>query len=323
MPKCMNCMQDYEQLEFCPYCGTPRESTALDIGQIPEETILNRRFIIGEVLNVDRIGFSYISWDALLERKVVIKEWFPKGLARREDPHIEVKPEMNQELWEELCRQFQAQAEKLHKMQNLPVLVPVYMTFEENNTVYYVMEYQEGSTIREMLQKENPLPLKKAELLMDSVGKNLQILHDQNLYHGNLSPDNIFVCKNGEIKFLNLAWFSKEMEKIKYTVFQGRYAPAAYSDLPFELSDSIDEYSMSAVFFRLLSGEEPPAAVNRKRKEKLYSISEFGISVPASLEKKIMKGLGKGEGNGILRFFQGLNAVLVLLSVVLGIIILV
>ena len=63
------------------------------------------------------------------------------------------------------------------------------------------------------------------------------------------------------------------------------------------------------------------AAVNRRKKEKMYSISELGISVPAALEKKIMKGLGMEGGKGLLRFFQGLNGVLVLAAVILGVMI--
>ncbi len=321
MPKCMICMQDYDQQDFCPFCGAPKEPKPLDMGQIPEETILNRRFIIGEVVNVDRIGFLYNAWDALLERKVLIKEWYPKGLTARGEDHLKADPEMNPDLWEELCRQFSMQAERLHKLQDLPILLPIYMVFQENNTVYYVMEYQAGTTLREMLQRENPMPPKKAEGIMNGVREALAFLKKQNLVHGNLTPDNIFFSENGEIKFLNLAWFSKEMETIRYTVFQGRYAPPAYSQLPLHLDEAIDEYSLNAIFYRLLSGEEPVAAVNRRKKEKMYSISELGISVPAALEKKIMKGLGMEGGKGLLRFFQGLNGVLVLAAVILGVMI--
>ena len=94
MPKCMKCMEEYEQTDFCPYCGRKRDAVSVYTDQIPEETILNRRFIIGDAVRKDRIGFLYIAWDALLEQKVYIREWFPVKTACRTQGQIQVKSEV-------------------------------------------------------------------------------------------------------------------------------------------------------------------------------------------------------------------------------------
>ena len=95
MPKCMKCMEEYKQENFCPYCGRRRDAYTVYIDQIPEETILNRRFIIGEAIRKDRIGFLYIAWDALLEQKVWIREWFPVKMAGRKQGQLQVENEIN------------------------------------------------------------------------------------------------------------------------------------------------------------------------------------------------------------------------------------
>ncbi|MDO4337670.1 MAG: protein kinase [Eubacteriales bacterium] len=323
MAKCMSCMQDYEQQEYCPFCGAEAGLKAADIGQIPAETILNRRFIIGELINSDRIGFTYLAWDALLERKVVIKEWFPCALAQREENGLDVKGGMDAELWERLNQQFMEHARKLHKLQNIPALVPIYTFFRENNTSYYVMEFLEGRTVRGMLERENPLVPSEAEKLMEKIAQALEILHDNGIIHGNLSPDNIFLCRTGEIRFLNLAWFSEEMKTIRYTVFQGKYAPFDYEKAFFTQNREMDTYSFCAVYYRLITGCAPVSALQRIKKEKLPSVSDYGVKISARTEKEIMEGLKNPDrsGKGMLRFLQILNVVLVITAAALGVLI--
>lgn len=332
MPKCMRCMCDFDGQRFCPSCGAEAGRKAAGREQLPAEAILNRRFIIGDVISRDRIGFTYIAWDALLERKVVIKEWFPVKLAEREENGLDVRSGMPEGLWEELCGQFLAQAKKLNRLQDIPVLVPVYTFFQENQTAYYVTEYVEGQTLRQLLQKTNPLESEAAGNLMNRIREALEVFHERGLIHGNLTPDNIFLEPNGGVRFLNPAWFDESMEEIRYTVFRGRYAAACYfevsggkekSGLRLKPHREMDDYSMAAVYYRLLSGEEPVGVYGLRNKERLPSISELGVEVPQKVEKEILRILTKAEtkGTGLLRFLQGLNGVLAAAAVILGIVI--
>ena len=323
MTKCMSCMQDYEEQKYCPFCGAERNLEAEDVGQIPVETILNRRFIIGDMISFDRLGYTYLAWDALLERKVVIKEWIPYKIADREPGSLQVKADVSEELWETLNQQFLEQARMLHQLQNLPVLVPVYTFFRENNTSYYVMEFLKGQILRENIQRENPLMPDVAKEIMDRVSAALEILHKNGIIHGNLSPENIFLCRTGQIKFLNPAWYSPELESQGYVIFQGRYAPFDYYRSPVRPNQKMDLYGESAVYYRLVTGSPPVSALARIRKAKLPAVSEYGVKVSAQTEKKIMQGLqdaGKKD-KGILRFFQALSGVLTVTAVVLGVMI--
>lgn len=324
MQKCMRCMRDYEPQQFCPHCGAENELKSPDRGQIPAETILARRFIIGEVLGRDRIGFTYLAWDALLERKVVVREWFPAEAAQRSEDRENVSFHMDQELAEKLTEQFLEQGRILNRLQNISVLVPVYTSFCENGTAYYVMEYLEGCTLKEMLQRTNPFPLKMAQEIMEKVHCALELLHEQGLLHGNLAPENLFFDREGNVRLLNPAWFTKEMEAIRYSVFWGEYAPFSYYRQPVVKDMRLDQFGECAVYYRLLTGEAPAGASKRLKKAKLPSISDYGIEVPTNLEKQILKGLKESGGRKIQsgsrreKFFRILSIPLLLTAVILG-----
>lgn len=314
-------MQDYGTQEYCPFCGAPTALNASDRGQMPVETILNRRFIIGEPLGKDRIGFTYIAWDALLERRVLVKEWFPVKLAKRGENHLDVEFFMEEERSKKLKEDFLEQARKLHRLQIIPVLIPIYTFFEENNTAYYIMEYTEGETIREILQKTNPLEVQRVQVLLKKVREALEVLHRNGLIHGNLSPENILFAIDGTVRFLNLAWFGEGMEELKYTVFAGRYASPCYYEGTVKPDRSMDLYSMAAVAYRMLTGEEPVSADKRTKKEGLVPISDYGIEIPAQMENDILQTMGvkKRKENVFLRFLQGMNVILLLGVIALGV----
>lgn len=306
MPKCMKCMEEYEQMDFCPYCGRKRDAASVYADQIPEETILNRRFIIGEALRKDRAGFLYIAWDALLEQKVYIREWFPVGLAGRTEGQIRVECETDPGLWEDLEDAFLVHMENLHKRQEISQLLPVYTFFRENNTVYCVMEYVEGMTLRTLLRKNNPLSLPAAENIMEKLKNAVAVLHQNGMIHGNITPDNIMLCQSGELKLLDPSWSGDVMDEIRNMVFWSRYVPASYRKAPLRKSAETDKYSMAAVFYRMLTGEEPYGILNENKKLKLPSVSEYGIMIPKQTEKQIMKDLEEYEKTekGFLSFLH-------------------
>ena len=292
MQKCMRCMNDFDQQEYCPYCGRRIDLPPADIGQLPQETILKGRFIIGEVKARDRIGFTYIAWDALLERSVLIREWFPYKLAERLEGQTDVKIDTgnNKKLCASLNSQFVSYAKGLCRLQTIPFLVTVYTGFEENGTAYYVMENIEGITLRQMLEMQNPLDEHTAMAISQRIRDAVKVLHDNKIIHGNLSPDNIVFGKKNEIRFLNPAWYCLDMEKIKYTVFLGRYASPSYLQKSFQPDREMDFYSIAAIEYRMLTGEEPPGP--RILGKKIIPVSDFGIKVTAENEKRILKEMG-------------------------------
>lgn len=333
MPKCMRCMQDFGQEEFCPECGARKNRSVINMGQIPAGTILQNRYVIGDVLGQDGLGFTYVAWDALEERKDVVKEWYPVGMAVRSENLLDVQFQMEGDLKEGLKYQFAEQARKIQRMMGYPGLVEIYNVFQENQTVYYVMEYLKGQSIRKLLQRENPLEAGRAETIMMNVFRGLDRIHSSGLLHGNLTPENIFLSRDGTVKFLNFAWFSPELEAIRYSVFLGNYAPVQYYRFPAKIDADIDTYQAYAVYYRILAGEEPENANARQEEDHLAWISDYGIEVPKALEQRIMQEMGKKgkknskksrrEKDGEISFFQVASVPLMTVAIILGILLLI
>ena len=94
-----------------------------------------------------------------------------------------------------------------------------------------------------------------------------------------------------------------------------------YKQIPFIPSINMDSYGAASVFYRMLTGEEPYGVMKGVKEKKLPSVSEYGIEIPGRIEKQIMEILGKknSKGIGILKFFQVLNVVLLVIATGLGI----
>ena len=95
--RCMNCMNvfkipaGYEDKNFCcPFCGfvenTPPEKNA----HLNPGAVINDRYTIGTVIGAGGFGVTYRAWDRILDSQIAIKEYYPDGLASRNEDKITV-----------------------------------------------------------------------------------------------------------------------------------------------------------------------------------------------------------------------------------------
>ena len=82
--RCMNCMAAMEEgQEVCPECGYRPGEKEQPFYALPENSILRGRYLTGRVLGEGGFGITYLGFDMMLNIKVAIKEYFPKGAANR------------------------------------------------------------------------------------------------------------------------------------------------------------------------------------------------------------------------------------------------
>ena len=115
---------------------------------LPERAVLGS-CEIRAVLGQGGGGISYLAYDRALEREVVIKEHFPMGLCLRPEGCAEVEP-LDEGLYNRALATFCREARILAGL-NHPNVVKVHDIFEGSGTAYLVMEYVEGSTLKEWL----------------------------------------------------------------------------------------------------------------------------------------------------------------------------
>ncbi len=203
MRRCMRCMQEYEEtLTECPHCGYSIEEQRTQKVRFPEaldaETILMGRYILGCLQTQDGFSNTYVAWDALLEKKVFLSEYYPSDLCRRIDGQAVPEPlrQFDGSIFEYGQNAFEEEAGRLNRNQDIDGLVPVFRCFRERGTAFAVSEYIYDDTLEEILEKESAIPREKADHLLGGLCRCIDEMHQRGICHWNLSLSDIYVDEN-------------------------------------------------------------------------------------------------------------------------------
>ena len=156
---------------------------------LPERTVMGS-CEIRSILGQGGGGISYLAYDRALEREVVIKEHFPMGLCRRREGRAEIEPE-DDEIYTRSLSVFCREARILAGL-NHPNVVKVHDIYEASGTAYIVMEYVEGSTLREWMQKK-ACDVAAVSACLAQLLRTLHYLHGNSVLHRDIKPSNIII----------------------------------------------------------------------------------------------------------------------------------
>ena len=297
--RCMSCMFTYEESDNgkCPYCGYEEGTPAKEAYHIQPGSLLHGRYIIGRSIGYGGFGVTYIAWDEKLERRVAIKEYMPSDYATRIPGNLTVTiydGERHNEFMVGL-QKFLEEAQRLSKFQDTPGIVKILDTFTENLTAYIVMEYLEGCTLKEYL-KENggKMPYDKALEVILPILAALTAVHQQGIIHRDISPDNIFLTKDGEVKLLDFGaarYASNGYSKSLSVILKPGYAPEEQYFSHGKQGPWSDVYAAAATLYRMITGVVPEEALERKEKDNLKAPSALGVKLPKNAEKAILNAL--------------------------------
>ena len=282
MKKCMSCMRDYDEAyEFCPVCGYSDDYMKEDMRDMPEalapETFLGARFIIGRVLSLTDYSCVYIAWDALLQRRVVIREFFPLGGWDRPEGSqaVQFHSSKEKDLFESGREAFDQEALVLNRNQDLEEPINVYRIIHENNTSYAVMEYLDGTTLEDYLDAAGIPERKTAEAIFNRVVQAVDRIHERGIVHGNLAPENIYLDNDFQIRLIDFGLAKGKMARLLKDVeyFDPRYsAPEVLAGQ--EATTASDAYSLGMIYYTLLTGKEPPENPKKERRKALRRMED-------------------------------------------------
>lgn len=295
---CMGCMQLRSQNEQCRNCNWIEGSQPDSPLYLPPHTELNNRYVIGRVLGHGGFGITYLGWDQELQLKVAIKEYLPDGLGTRAlgEKTVSVFSGQNGQDYENGLEKFLAEARTLARFQSIPSIVSILNFFKENGTAYIVMEYVEGISLSQHLQnmKDGRMPLDEALNYIIPVADALSLVHAEGILHRDISPDNIYVTKNYQVKLLDFGASRKVMSNVdkSLSVFlKPGYAPIEQYTSRGDQGSWTDAYSLAATLYKLLCGKTPPESIDRMQGIKLESLVEQGVDMPPGIEPVISRAL--------------------------------
>lgn len=240
--------------------------------------LLNGKYKIERVLGQGGFGITYLAKQKVsvagalgtidAEIEVTIKEFFMKELCNRDEASsmVTVPSTGSADLVEKFRQKFIKEAKNISKLTH-PHIIKVLDVFEENGTAYYVMEYIDGGSLSDLIEKKGSLSEDETLKYTRQIASALQYIHAHNMNHLDVKPGNVLLRQNGDVVLIdfgmskNYDMAGEQTTSSPIGVSVG-YAPIEQSRVGgLEMfSPETDIYSLGATMFKMLTGQTPPEA---------------------------------------------------------------
>ena len=312
--RCFGCMKEINSYP-CPHCGfDPRAQQ--DNYVLPCGTVLSGHYVVGKVLGQGGFGITYIGYDLSLQRKVAIKEFYPKGQAMRMAAMGSslqwASDSASQDVRTSGMESFLREARKMAKVDGIPEIVRVRESFLENNTAYIVMDYMEGQTLLSVLKEKGPMPWEQARDIFLPAISAMEKVHREGIVHRDLSPDNLMLTDKG-VRILDLG-AAKDLSSgsgaSSAQVAKGGFSPMEQYTQRGGSGPWSDVYAMAATIYYTLTGVLPPNAIDRMEEDLINwkLLSQRGV--PSGLIPALQKAMNvtvKGRTQSMAKLLRQLE----------------
>ncbi|MFI2201931.1 Stk1 family PASTA domain-containing Ser/Thr kinase [Streptomyces sp. NPDC020192] len=251
---------------------------------------LGGRYELGQVLGRGGMAEVYLAHDTRLGRTVAVKT-LRADLAR--DPSFQAR--------------FRREAQSAASL-NHPAIVAVYDTGEDYidgvSIPYIVMEYVDGSTLRELLHSGRKLLPERAMEMTIGILQGLEYAHRSGIVHRDIKPANVMLTRNGQVKVMDFG-IARAMGDSGMTMTQTAavIGTAQYLSPEQAKGEQVDArsdlYSTGCLLYELLTvrppfvGDSPVAVAYQHVREEPQSPSVFDPEITPEMDAIVLKALVK------------------------------
>lgn len=296
---CIYCMFGTVSGGVCTRCGKPASEPNRPMEALPARYLLGRQYSIGRVLGNGGFGITYLAMDLKNRRRVAVKELFPrypKESFRRTGAQITVA-QSERQYFDYVKKRFRQEAQALYELRDVPEVINVYHLFEENGTVYYVMEYLEGMDLQHYLAEHGRMQWVEMVTPLCIILRALRSLHNKGLIHRDISPDNIFIPNEGGAKLIDFGAARDFTGNRELTaILKGNFAP--FEQFRSEKQGPwTDIYALCATLYLAMGRNLPVKATDRMvalaygEKDPMTPIQELCPDLPQHVAKALDWGL--------------------------------
>lgn len=249
---------------------------------------INDRYEILKSIGEGGMANVYLAHDAILDRDVAIKV-------------LRGDLENN----EKFIRRFQREAKSVSDLSH-PNIVEVYDVGEEDGQHYIVMEYIDGKTLKQLVQKRGALTVTEVIDIMSQLTDGLAQAHDAYIIHRDIKPQNIMILDNGMIKITDfgiaMSMNATQLTQTNSVMGSVHYLPPEQASGKGATTKS-DIYSAGILMYELLTGSVPFKGDNaveialKQMKERIPSIRKQNPLIPQSVENIVLKATAKNPKN--------------------------
>ena len=295
MKQCPKCGVEYaDATTLCPNDGVALETT--DDALIG--TVLAGKYRIDKLLNQGGMGSVYQGTHILMDKTVAIKVLRPSLAAD-----------------EKIVARFSREARAASRISHPNALSVTDFGEDENGTVFLVMEFLSGRTLKEVIRDDGPLPLPRIVDITRQVGDALAAAHSQGVVHRDLKSDNIMLLDTSTVDYAKVLDFGIAKINEPEGEFDGgltapnlvigtpQYMSPEQCSQDGEIDSRSDIYSLGVILFEMLVGHVPFAGdsativMMKHLQEPVPSVLEERPDVPPPVGRVVARAMAKVPGN--------------------------
>ena len=258
---------------------------------LPPGTLLGNYKLL-KVLGRGGFGITYIAWDNQLRRNIVLKECFPLGLCSRDSNTGEIipLPHAPRHTYRAAMDSLRKEAQTLASL-NHERIVRVYDVFESHGSIFYVMPWLEGGSLRERMDEAatggKTISADQAREWLLMVLDGLDYLHGRGIYHRDIKPGNILFDER-ELPVLIDFGAALNKPEVTCTVTQGEFSYAYASPEQItgkgEIGPWTDLYALAATWYGLISSIPVEPADRRLMQDDVVPFPGMTLPLPCPRE---------------------------------------
>ena len=296
-----------EATRLCPYCLQPLPGAAQSCphcgksfagrnpgGTLPVGTVLAGCYTVGEMLSIDGEGILYRGAENLGRFRVTIKEYLPITLTAERTAESTLRPKTGSEVLFKTTRMdFADLYRSIQRITPANGLEAVLDVVEANNSVYAILENLGGTPLDQWLENHpGTIRPDDACTMLQPVFEGVAAMHKIGLVHRGICPENIRVMENNRCRLAGYATVGLRTagSGLHEQLYEGYSAPEQYSTAEFE-GRYTDEYSLAAVFYRMVCGQAPVPAAQRMVADSNPRAKSVNGSLPLYVSQVLQLGL--------------------------------
>lgn len=260
---------------------------------LPVGTVLDGRYLVGELLGRGGFGITYRAVNQRLNMPVAIKELFCADCCTRgADGRTVVLPDEKQAVdFAAQKQRFLREARTIRDFAGERGIVQIMDYFEENGTAYIVMELLQGVPLERAIETDGAWDGETAFRKFLPVAETLSRLHAMGIIHHDISPDNIILLNDGTMKLIDFGAARKLGTENVSRVIKESYSAPEQMDRNAKIGPGADVYALCATLYKCVTAAAPVSAMQRMFLDEMAPPSQIGAKLEPEYEEILLKGL--------------------------------
>jgi serine/threonine protein kinase len=157
---------------------------------------------------------------------------------------------------------------------NYNLLCNMYYAFQDEETLYIVMDYLSGGDLRFHICRRAFFTEEETKFIAACITLSLNYIHEKNVVHRDLKPENLVFGEDGYLRLTDFGIameYHKGSDVVSASGTPGYMAPEAMLNKPHDFS--VDYFALGVIIYELMIGERPYQGKNRKEiKEQMFTL---------------------------------------------------